>query len=149
MPGDPSCQSRGLSKITKSHATQTSCLARAQHKLSGITTREGCLDSLSLCKKQLSPAVSTLKSRLQTRLQQRADESHITVGKCTLGSSHQTQHRGECWPPTCQEQPPRSRREAMPDPVGHRSRASAGKQSQLQYNTWMQDLKATSPQHRD
>lgn len=63
VPGHPPCQSRGLSKITKSQATQTSCLARAQHKLSRITTREGCLDSPSLCKKQLSPAVSTLEKQ--------------------------------------------------------------------------------------
>lgn len=115
MPGHPSCQSRGLSKITKSQATQTSCLARAQHKLSRITTREGCLDSLSLCKKQLSPAVSTLKKQTPNigSSKSRWEPCHSWETHRGLPLPNTTQRRA-VRPPTCQGQPPRSRREAMP-----------------------------------
>lgn len=121
-PGHPSCPSRRLSKITKSQAAQTSCLDRAQHKLSRITTREGCLDSLSLCKKQLSPAVSTQKEQTPNIGSSKEQMRAMSQPGNTLWAPppNATQRRA-ARPPTCQGQPPRSRREAMPGtPCGTR-----------------------------
>lgn len=119
VPGHPPCQSRGLSKITKSQATQTSCLARAQHKLSRITTREGCLDSLSLCKKQLSPAVSTLEKQtpnIGSSKEQMRAMSQLGNAPWAPPTQHNTEE--SCPAAHLPGRPLRSRREAMPGPCG-------------------------------